>query len=66
MKKKIAVLFGGNSTEYEVSLQSAYSVLKNMDKEKYEIMKMNLKNLGKTDSSEIIAKEIREILHERY
>lgn len=46
MKKKIAVLFGGNSTEYEVSLQSAYSVLKNMDKEKYEIIPIGITREG--------------------
>jgi D-alanine---D-serine ligase len=27
MKKKIAIIFGGHSTEYEVSLQSSYSIL---------------------------------------
>lgn len=46
MKKRIAVLFGGNSTEYEVSLQSAYSVLKNMDKEKYEIIPIGITREG--------------------
>ena len=35
-KKKIAVLFGGCSTEYEVSLQSAYAVIENMDTDRYE------------------------------
>lgn len=34
-KLRIAVLFGGCSPEYEVSLQSAYSVIKHMDSEKY-------------------------------
>ena len=34
------------------------------DKQKYDILKMNLKNLGKSDSSEAIAKEIEEIIHE--
>ena len=32
------------------------------DKQKYEIIKMNLKNMGKTDSSEIIVKEIKELI----
>ena len=32
------------------------------DKKKYEIMKMNLKNLGKTDSSDIIVSELKELL----
>lgn len=34
-KLKIAVLFGGCSPEYEVSLQSAYSVIKHMDKTRF-------------------------------
>lgn len=32
------------------------------DKQKYEIMKMNLRNLGKTDSSKIIVDEIKELI----
>ncbi|MFU0832846.1 MAG: D-alanine--D-alanine ligase [Oscillospiraceae bacterium] len=36
-RKKIAVLFGGCSSEHEVSRVSAYSVLSNLSKEKYEI-----------------------------
>ncbi len=54
--------------EKDLNGEYLYKTVKDVlnDKEKYEIMKMNLKNLGKTDSSEIIAKEIREILHERY
>ena len=36
-KKKIAIIFGGNSTEYEVSLQSAFSVFENINKEKFDI-----------------------------
>ena len=35
-KKRIAVLFGGCSTEYEVSLQSAHAVIENMDTDRYE------------------------------
>ena len=30
-RKKIAILFGGCSSEYEVSLQSAYAVAAHMD-----------------------------------
>lgn len=36
-KKNILVLFGGKSTEHEVSRVSAASVLKNMNKDKYNI-----------------------------
>ena len=38
MKKKIAVIFGGKSTEHEVSVVSATSVIKNLNKEKYTIL----------------------------
>ncbi len=43
-----------------------YEMVNNLlnDKQKYEIMKMNLKNLGKSDSSAEIVKEIEGILHE--
>lgn len=35
-KKKIAVIFGGCSSEYPVSLQSAYSIISHIDKNAYE------------------------------
>ena len=34
--KKIGIIFGGCSTEYGVSLQSAYSIITNLNKEEYE------------------------------
>ena len=37
MKIKLAVIFGGMSTEHDVSIVSGISVLKNLNKEKYEI-----------------------------
>ncbi len=36
-KTAIAILFGGCSTEYEVSLQSAYSVISHINQEKYAV-----------------------------
>lgn len=36
MKKTVAVIFGGCSPEYPVSLQSAYSVIGNIDRAQYE------------------------------
>ena len=36
-KIKVGVIFGGMSTEHDVSVVSGSSVLKNLDKEKYEI-----------------------------
>lgn len=44
--KTIAVLFGGRSTEYEVSLQSACSVIENLDPEKYHIILLGITRQG--------------------
>lgn len=43
---KIAVLFGGCSSEYEVSLQSAYSVIKGLDKDRYEVVPVGISENG--------------------
>ena len=45
-KKRIAVLFGGNSTEYEVSLQSAAAVLANIDADKFDIFPVGITRDG--------------------
>lgn len=45
-KKKIAVLFGGHSTEYEVSLQSAYAVITHLNQELYEIIMLGITKEG--------------------
>lgn len=45
-KKTIAVLFGGNSSEYEVSLQSAGSVLENIHREKYDVVPIGITRQG--------------------
>ena len=36
-KKKLGVIFGGMSTENEVSVMSANSILDKLDKERFEI-----------------------------
>ena len=46
VNKSIAVIFGGCSTEYEVSLQSAYSVFINMDTDKYQIIPIGITRNG--------------------
>jgi D-alanine-D-alanine ligase len=45
-KIKVAVLFGGRSGEHEVSLMSAVSIIKAMDKEKYDIIPMGITREG--------------------
>ena len=37
MKKKLCVLFGGQSPEHEISRKSVTSILNNLDKNKYDI-----------------------------
>lgn len=46
MKKKIAVLFGGKSTEHEVSRVSAASVLRNIDISKYDVYPIGITKDG--------------------
>lgn len=47
MKKiKLCVLFGGRSSEYEVSLKSAYSVLSNADRAKYDVLPVGITKEG--------------------
>lgn len=45
-KKRIAVIFGGCSTEYEVSLQSSSSVLENIDADKFDIYPVGITRNG--------------------
>lgn len=45
-KKTIAVIFGGCSPEYEVSLQSAYSVLQHLDPQKYNVIPVGITRQG--------------------
>lgn len=46
-KKKIAVIFGGKSTEHEVSRLSAQSVIANLNKDKYDIKMIGITKQGK-------------------
>lgn len=45
MKKKISVIFGGNSPEYYISLESAHSIISNID-EKYEVVLIGITKYG--------------------
>src|SRR5690348_4565615 len=46
-KLKIGIIFGGRSSEHEVSLASATSVLTYLDKEKYEVTPIGITREGK-------------------
>lgn len=48
MKKiTLAVLFGGSSTEYEISLQSAHAVLTHLDRDRYEPVLLGITRDGR-------------------
>lgn len=47
MKKKVAILFGGQSTEHEVSRVSASSVLRNINRDNYEVFPIGITKDGK-------------------
>lgn len=46
-KTKVGVIFGGQSTEHDVSIVSGSSVIKNLNKEKYEIHPIYISKDGK-------------------
>ena len=45
-KKRVAVIFGGCSSEHDVSCVSAYSVLQNLSKDKYDIFPIGITKKG--------------------
>ena len=46
MKLKLGVLFGGESTEHEVSIKSSKSIIHNLNKDKYEIFPIYIDESG--------------------
>ena len=45
-KKKVAIIFGGCSSEYEVSLVSATSVIRNIKKDRYDVVMIGITKNG--------------------
>lgn len=45
-KPTLCVIFGGKSSEYEVSLRSAYGVITHIDSGKYDIVRLGITRLG--------------------
>lgn len=46
MKKKVAVVFGGRSTEHDVSRISAYSIIKNIDRSLFDVVMIGITKKG--------------------
>lgn len=49
---KLGIIYGGMSTEHEVSITSAKSVIKNLNKEKYEMQEIYITKEGKWQNKE--------------
>ena len=47
MKKSLCVVFGGRSPEHDISLKSVTSVIRNLDREKYDIHMLGITKEGK-------------------
>lgn len=47
MKKNVVVIFGGDSSEHDISCLSATTVIRNMDKEKYNVILVGITKEGK-------------------
>ena len=47
MKKRILILFGGYSSEHDVSLQSARAVLEHLDNRKYQLLPVTVSREGR-------------------
>ena len=60
MKTRIMVLFGGNSSEYEVSLQSGAAVLDALDRERYEVFPVGITRQGRWLAYSGTTEEIRQ------
>lgn len=46
-KKRIAVIFGGQSSEHEVSRVSAESVVRNIDRDKFDVVMLGITKDGR-------------------
>ena len=47
MKTKLCILFGGRSSEHEVSLSSAYGVINNVDRDLFDVVTIGITKDGK-------------------
>lgn len=48
MATTVCVIFGGKSSEYEVSCMSAYNIIKNLNKEAYQLLTVGITKTGES------------------
>lgn len=46
LKRQVAILFGGASSEHEVSRRSAFAIIKNISREKYDVLTLGISKNG--------------------
>ena len=63
--EKIAVIFGGRSGEYEVSMKSAAAIVKNLNREKYEVYPIAMTKDGHWWGP-IAAEDVENFIKEKY
>ncbi len=67
-KKNVAVLYGGKSTEYEISLLTAFSVINAMNFDRYRIFPVHIRQNGRWIAGSEITKKLTSkdqlLLHE--
>jgi D-alanine-D-alanine ligase len=56
-KTRVAVLYGGRSSEHEVSLQSAASVIRHLDRERFEVIPVSIDKSGRWQRNDLHAIE---------
>ena len=61
-KIKLGVIFGGISTEHEVSIVSGTSVIKNLNKDKYDIYPIYIDKKGDWFKYKIDNKEVAKLI----
>ena len=70
MKKTVAVIFGGRSGEHEISVRSARSVIREIDKEKYDVVPVMISPdgnwLNPSRSLEAFPDDVRDLLSGRF
>ena len=64
-KKKVAIIFGGQSTEHEVSLKSATSVINNIDREKFDVVLIGITKEGGTHPNAVGAANLANYVWEQ-
>ncbi|MCQ2548076.1 MAG: D-alanine--D-alanine ligase [Clostridia bacterium] len=65
--KKVAVIYGGKSTEHEISIKSAQFVLKNIDRTKYDVVEIYIDSNGDWDVDQLKGVDVAfPVLHGLY